>query len=306
VRGREFVFSVPNVYYLELHLRFEVVGEQGKAKFDGKRKILRVSLPVVQPTEQETGVEEGEETGPTPASTDNPIETFTPKGEEAPSDPDPAPSFLNFYQPVEEPKAESGAAEGPLPEVQIHPSSPLPDPVESLPSPSIEELPPPTPSPKPIQQLKPSTEIKEPVYVFNQDSSAVAHVLFHVPGLHLTSLHSSLYRNGFRANWISETKTETRKSDFAFQFEGLITLKGSSVTGIIDYVIVKLAKTSPEAWNVAGHFVQDFEGLAGEEEQPVEPEAPVVVSEPEVPSEPAKSSVFSYIAFETPLLYELV
>lgn len=300
------MFSLPNVYYLELHLRFEVVGEQGKAKFDGKRKVLRVNLPVVQPAEQETAVEEGEVAPITP---ENPIETLTPKEENPTSDP-PAPSFLTIYQPVEEPKAEIEVAESQsLPEVQIRPSPSLPDPIESLPSPSIEELPSTvsTSSPKlPIQPVKPSVEVNEPVFDFNQDSSAVAHVLFHVPGLQVSSLHSSLYRNGFRAEWISETKTETRKTAFSFQFFCLINLKNSSISGIIDYVIVKLTKTIPEPWTEAGHFVQDFEGLVEEEEQPIVPEALVAVSEPEVTSETGKPAVFSYIAFETPLLYELV
>ncbi len=293
------MFSVPNVYYLELTLKYEVFGEQGKAKFDGKRKILRVNLPVVPLAEKEEIGKVEEEQEIAEISPENPIETVENKEKD--------PSFLQIYQPEEVQTADiEPEMAQPLPEIHLRPSSPLPEPIAPVSNPIIEEIAPQDPViAVPAAPLKPVIERNEPVYAFNQDASPVAHILFHVPGLHLSSLQSSLYRNGFKANWVSESKAEIYKTGFYFQFEGLITLKGSSITAIIDYVVVKLTKAViSEPWAQAGRFVPELEALAGEEELVVEPEVPVVV--PEVPQDPVKPAAFSYIAFETPLLYELV
>lgn len=287
------------MYYLELNLKYDVFGEQGKAKFDGKRKVLRVNLPVVPIAEKEEIGKIEEEQEIEEISTENPIERGENRGKD--------PAILQIYQPEEVQKADIEPEVVPtLSEIHLRPSSPLPEPTVPISPPIIQEI---APQARiieaPAEPLKPVIEVNEPVYVFNQDGSPVAHMLFHVPGLHLSSLQNSLYRNGFKANWVSESKAEIRKSGFCFQFEGLITLKGSSITAIIDYVVVKLTKAViSESWAQAGRFVQELEAVAGEEEVVTEAEVPVVV--PEVPSDPVQPGTFSYIAFETPLLYELV
>ena len=48
ISEQKLVFDVKNLYYLEVKLPFPVLSELGTAKFDLKRKALKVNLPVVQ------------------------------------------------------------------------------------------------------------------------------------------------------------------------------------------------------------------------------------------------------------------
>lgn len=51
VKERHLVFDVKDVYYLEKKLDYDVVEDQASAKFDRKRKELRIVLPIVQAEE---------------------------------------------------------------------------------------------------------------------------------------------------------------------------------------------------------------------------------------------------------------
>jgi hypothetical protein len=46
------VFEYPNLYYLDLDLKYRVNPQEGKAKFDKTKKTLTIRLPVVGSTEQ--------------------------------------------------------------------------------------------------------------------------------------------------------------------------------------------------------------------------------------------------------------
>lgn len=48
VKEKHLVFDVKDVYYLEKKLDYEVVEDQASAKFDRKRKELKIVLPIVQ------------------------------------------------------------------------------------------------------------------------------------------------------------------------------------------------------------------------------------------------------------------
>ena len=45
------VFEVPDLYYLDLNLKYKCDQDSGKAKFDKKKKTLTVRLPVIGRTE---------------------------------------------------------------------------------------------------------------------------------------------------------------------------------------------------------------------------------------------------------------
>lgn len=46
------VFEYPDLYYLDLNLRYKVDTTQGNAKFDKARKTLTIKLPVIALTEE--------------------------------------------------------------------------------------------------------------------------------------------------------------------------------------------------------------------------------------------------------------
>ena len=45
------IFDVKDVYYLEVRLQYEVVEEKAQARFDRKRKEVKITLPVIQSPE---------------------------------------------------------------------------------------------------------------------------------------------------------------------------------------------------------------------------------------------------------------
>ena len=46
------VFEYPDLYYLDLTLKYKVDAESGNAKFDKTKKVLIIKLPVIGMTEQ--------------------------------------------------------------------------------------------------------------------------------------------------------------------------------------------------------------------------------------------------------------
>lgn len=325
---------------MEIKLPYEVVKEQGNAKFDGKRKVLRVNLPVKQGKEEmetekvekelESGEIEGEieEKVTKIEENEGKIEEFETKIEEnegkieeietkieekeeqiegKETEIEKNEGFLHIYKPEndEKPGIEE-TKEMILSEIRVHP--PISEPISSIPPPKIEEISIKSPefssfpseSPENIEII----EENRPNFTFSQDSSPISHILFPVPGLKVSSLESNLFLNGFKAKWTVENAKKSIKTEFCFEFEGKIDVFESKISAIIDYVVVKIKKIENIEWPKAGDFSAVFIPL--EPEFVPKPDENPSISEEIPEKEPKKESIWSYISFETPLLYELV
>lgn len=313
------LFSLKDIYYLELKLPYEVEEAKATAKFDRKKKLLTVTLPtlavkdMVRPIsstkQDDVEVRQESQSGATQISCDLPELKEGGHGTE---------------------KAESRQAEV-IDEIKLEEAQPLwtqlsedkvpteliqdeaqvltevkyryeeERPVEA---PHIEELS--STEAQPVQDTisSPSVESLElledifPEFTFTQHKGTKqAFIVFHVPGLLKASVSQRIYSEEVEIKFSSKVSNRLTGFTFRLRFHKPIDTASSSVDKIIDYVSLKFMKQSDEDWPNAGCAIQEITSTS----PLVESVAEESTSEPIVAKQVTKTS----IRLKCPLIFDL-
>jgi hypothetical protein len=307
MKNRLLTFEVSGVYYLEIRMNNDVDEDAAKARFDRKRKEVKITLPIIRNNNQ-TKVHQIISSEPIQEVKDSIQESFSTQLESSLEQTlsEPAPAHLSelpIPETPEEPSFLKFAKEDILPPE----SAPVPSIDEPVVLDKIEYL------PKPVSDLFPSTSpiieeisspspfpseltIDQPSFIFKQDSGSFVYFMFHIPGLIMNTVKHTITHQEISGTWTGVSSNITTHYKFTYRLYADIFRKLSCVDVVIDYVVFRLHKREEKEWASSGEYIPELT-----ETNPVED--PVIE---EVKETNSSSVTPCFIGLECSLVYELI
>lgn len=305
MKNRLLTFEVNGVYYLEIRMNNDVNEDAAKARFDRKRKEVKITLPIIRNNTQNKLEQtiSSELIQEVKESVSTHLES---KLEDKQSQPAPTHiSELPIPETQEQPSFLKFAKEDPLPPESESASVPsldepiLLDKIEYLPKPTTDSSPSPSPVIEDISSPSPSPSeltIDQPSFIFKQDSGSYVYFMFHIPGLIMNSVKHTITHHEISGTWTGVSSNITTHYRFTYRLQAEIFRKLSCVDVVIDYVVFRLHKREEKEWTSSGEYIPELT-----ESNPVED---TIIEEGK---ETHSSSVTPcFIGLECALVYELI
>ena len=279
---RLLILQVPETYYLEVKLPYEVEKECAKAQFDAKLKIISVRLPVVPSNEPDDEIDAQVESDNEHATTNESVEETQEELNKAETE------VSKDSNENSSNKEENQTNEQEIEEIR----APQKDPKEDSEAPenqSEEVAPAATEEEKPVDEDQPKEE--EPVileevkykaetvhdetptevvveeissteFVTEQpsdrfvvrDEERMMFILFHLPRVDLASVRWEVYSDEIMVKWEVDGKPEK----FIRHLHAPIDPVQSGVDTVIDYISIRLFKQNATAWPDPGEEIEQL------------------------------------------------
>lgn len=278
-------FEVSGVYYLEIRLPMEVNEDAGSAKFDRKRKEVKITLPAIRNSavNNKTALQEQ-------------IEEKTPESKEIVQEVkeievlDSPTHFLKFAN-EEVPTAVEAPVDEPvvLNSIKFIPQSNTE--TSFSPSPLIQEISSYTPESVPSELT-----VNQPSFIFKQDSGSFVYFMFNIPGLVMNSVKHTITQHEIFGTWTAIHNDITTHYQFTYRLHAEIFRKLSCVDIVIDYVVFRLHKREEKEWSSSGDYIPELTET-NPTEDPITDEVKDTSSSAVTPC---------FIGLECSLVYELI
>ena len=296
MKNRLLTFEVNGVYYLEVRLNNDVDEDAAKARFDRKRKEVKITLPIIRNNTQDkveqTISSEVKESIQESVSTqlESKLEDKLSQPAPLPETPE-EPSFLKFAKEETLPPQSV-----PVPTIDepivLDKIEYLPKPASDTslsPSPVIEEISSPSPPPSELT-------IDQPSFIFKQDSGSFVYFMFHIPGLIMNSVKHTITHHEISGTWTGINSNITTHYRFTYRLHAEIFRKLSCVDVVIDYVVFRLHKREEKEWASSGEYIPELTETDIVEDPIIE----------EVKESNSSSVTPCFIGLECALVYELI
>ena len=271
------ILQVPETYYLEVKLPYEVQKERAKAQYDAKTKVLSVRLPVVPGPEIDDEIDADQISDNEHATTNESVEEIAETDNQASkSEVETSQDTINKEDKKEE-EAEIEEIKAPQkdqtedsktpeevaeindetekPKEEDQPKEEEPvilEEVKYKPEAAIEEV-----SQEVVVEEISSTEFvtEQPSdrYVI-RDEERMMFILFHLPRLDVASVRWEVYSDEIMVQWEVDGKPEK----FIRRLQAPIDPVQSGVDTVIDYISIRLFKQIPGAWSDPGEEIEEL------------------------------------------------